>query len=85
MTDIPGVLALSIPIVAIVVFGIKGILRLLVQHRERMAMIEMGLHPDYPPPDDAGAEPASPGPASRAQVQPLRPVVEGSAKSVGEK
>ncbi len=43
-------LALMIPIVAIVsvflVGGILGMTRLIFRHRERMAMIERGMHPD---------------------------------------
>jgi hypothetical protein len=50
----PGVLALLIPILAIL--GGCGIVfaKLWVRHRERMAMIQMGMHPDDPgDPDDA--------------------------------
>ena len=43
-------LALLIPIVAIVsvflVGGILGLTKLIFRHRERMAMIERGMHPD---------------------------------------
>jgi hypothetical protein len=43
-------LALMIPIVAIVsvfvVGGILGLTKLIFRHRERMAMIERGMHPD---------------------------------------
>jgi hypothetical protein len=52
MHDIPGILALSIPIVAIVTGGAVVIARMVIKHRERMGLIEMGLHPDYPPLDD---------------------------------
>ena len=45
----PAVLALLIPIVAIVMTGIVGILKCMNTHRERMAMIEQGMHPDSPP------------------------------------
>jgi len=48
----PATLVLLIPIVAILVGGITGIVKLLLRHRERMAMIERGLHPDYPPEED---------------------------------
>lgn len=48
----PATLVLLIPIVAILVGGITGIVKLLLRHRERMAMIERGLHPDYPPEQD---------------------------------
>lgn len=45
----PNTLALMIPITCIVVFGIVRIAKMLIHHRERMAMIERGMHPDYPP------------------------------------
>lgn len=35
-----------IPIVAILVWGILSLVKLFVRHRERMAMIERGMHPD---------------------------------------
>lgn len=38
-----------IPIVAIVMAGIVKIVKLLIQHHERITMIEMGMHPDFPP------------------------------------
>ena len=41
--------ALMIPVVAIVVGGIVAIAKLLIRHRERMTMIEHGIHPDYQP------------------------------------
>ena len=44
----PDVLALSIPIVAIVMCGVIVVSRMLIKHRERMALIEQGMHPDYP-------------------------------------
>ena len=49
---VPG-LALCIPIVAIIVGGITAIVRRLIVHRERMAMIQQGLHPDHSPEEDA--------------------------------
>ena len=45
----PGRLAIMIPIVLIISGAITNIVKRVVSHRERMAMIEMGLHPDYPP------------------------------------
>jgi hypothetical protein len=46
----PDQLALMLPIVAIVcaflVGGILGLTKLIFRHRERMAMIERGMHPD---------------------------------------
>ena len=35
-----------VAITAILVWGIMGIVKLLIRHRERMAMIERGMHPD---------------------------------------
>lgn len=32
-----------------IVVGIVFIAKALIRHRERMAMIERGMHPDYPP------------------------------------
>jgi hypothetical protein len=46
------ILALLIPIVAIVVGGIIVVAKFIINHHERMAMIDKGLHPDYPPEDD---------------------------------
>ncbi|MGO9113924.1 MAG: hypothetical protein ACLP9L_32240 [Thermoguttaceae bacterium] len=42
----PATLVLMIPIVAILVGGITGIAKLIIRHRERMAMIERGMDPD---------------------------------------
>ncbi len=53
----PDTLALMIPVVAILVGGIIAIMKILIHHRERMTMIERGIHPDYPPdelPEDEG-------------------------------
>ena len=44
----PATLVLMIPIVAILVGGITGISKLIMRHRERMAMIEQGMDPDRP-------------------------------------
>jgi Flp pilus assembly protein protease CpaA len=43
--DHPDTLVLAIPIVAILIGGVVSITRLLIRHRERMAMIERGMHP----------------------------------------
>ncbi len=45
------VLVFSIPIVAIIGGCITGIVKMLITHRERVKMIENGIHPDYPPVD----------------------------------
>ena len=44
----PATLIFMIPIVAILVGGIISISKMLVRHRERMTMIERGMHPDHP-------------------------------------
>lgn len=53
----PDVLALAIPIVLIIVFATTKIIKSLIVHRERMAMIEHGIHPDFPPEDDLESRP----------------------------
>ena len=37
-----------IPIAAIVVGGVIGLAKLILNHQERLAMIERGIHPDAP-------------------------------------
>ncbi len=44
----PAVLALLIPVLGILVGGTIAILSILIRHRERMAMIDAGMHPDRP-------------------------------------
>lgn len=44
----PETLAIGIPLLGILVGGIVAISKLLMRHRERMAMIERGMHPDFP-------------------------------------
>jgi hypothetical protein len=46
----PGRIAVMIPVIAIIVFGGAGIVDSIIKHRERMTMIEMGIHPDQPQP-----------------------------------
>jgi hypothetical protein len=46
----PGVLGLLIPIVAIVSWASIAITKMIIAHRERIAMIERGRFPDMPPP-----------------------------------
>ena len=48
----PEILALLIPIVAIVVGGLVAIIKMMIRHQERMAMIERGMHPDHPDEDE---------------------------------
>jgi hypothetical protein len=42
------ILPLLIPIVGIISITIAVIVKKAFAHRERMAMIERGIHPDYP-------------------------------------
>ena len=51
----PDVLGCMIPIVLIVMFGGVKIVKSLIVHRERMSLIEMGIHPDFPPDDAPGS------------------------------
>lgn len=44
----PGVLALLIPVVAVVGGITAGITKMVIQHRERMAKLEQGIDPDAP-------------------------------------
>ncbi len=44
----PQLIVFLIPIVAIIAFALIVIVKLLIRHRERMAMIERGMHPDHP-------------------------------------
>ena len=45
----PEIIVFMIPIVAILVGGAISILKMWIKHRERMGLIEHGIHPDYPP------------------------------------
>lgn len=45
--------ALCIPISAIVMGGLVKIVQMIIRHRERIALIRAGIHPDWPPPDEA--------------------------------
>ena len=42
----PATLALLIPILAVVFCGIGVIVRMVIRHRERLALIENGMDPD---------------------------------------
>ncbi len=46
-----------VAIVAILVGGINGFLATLIRHRERMAMIRHGMHPDAVTPADPHTKP----------------------------
>ena len=44
----PQVLSMLIPISAILMVGAVMITKLIIRHRERLAMIEQGMNPDAP-------------------------------------
>jgi hypothetical protein len=46
----PAVVGALIPIVAILGGFAFAITKAIIRHRERLAMIERGMHPDAPPP-----------------------------------
>ncbi len=51
-------LAVSIPILAILAGVVIALTSMWMRHRERMAMIERGMHPDHPPEEaDAASSP----------------------------
>ena len=45
----PAVLGTMIPLAVIIGFFAKSIVGRITTHRERLAMIEQGMHPDQPP------------------------------------
>ncbi len=56
----PEVLVFLVPISAIFVGGILGVTKLLIKHRERIALIERGIDPDAPHGESgSGQDPAS--------------------------
>jgi hypothetical protein len=44
-----------IPLAAITIGGVGAIMKMVMNHRERMAKIGMGIDPDAPPQDDSTA------------------------------
>jgi len=52
----PDFVVFLIPITAILVGGVIAITKMGIAHRERMAMIQQGIHPDYPPEEAPEAE-----------------------------
>ena len=46
------ILVFAVPIIAIIGGCITGIVKMLITHRERVKMIESGIHPDYPPDEE---------------------------------
>jgi hypothetical protein len=68
----PAILALLIPLAAIVGGVGIGLARMWMRHRERMAMIEMGMHPDSPEDPEllsSGERAELPARASRAETR----------------
>ena len=49
----PDTMVFLVAIVAILVCGLLAVTKLVIRHRERIAMIEQGMHPDERP-GDAG-------------------------------
>ena len=64
----PVVLIFLVPVVALVGGTVTSLVKKHYRHRERMAMIAQGIHPDYPPADYAedGAYDADSGEASQS-------------------
>ena len=46
------IMVFSIPIVAIVCGSTVAIVKMVINHRERMGLIQHGIHPDYPPEEE---------------------------------
>ena len=49
------ILVFGIPIVAILCGSTTAIVKMVIRHRERMRMIEQGIHPDLPPEEELDA------------------------------
>lgn len=47
----PDMIAVLIPIIAIVTLGAVWITKMVITHRERMAMLEIGINPNQRPSD----------------------------------
>jgi len=63
----------GLPVVIIGFQAVVAIVTAVIKHRERMAMIEQGLHPDYPPEQPGiGDHPARP-PDGMDETQPYVP------------
>ena len=58
----PDILFFLIPVMAILVWGAIAITRMIILHRERLALIEHGFHPDQPPPKAGSPQGAPPPP-----------------------
>jgi hypothetical protein len=48
----PDVVVFLIPIVAIIAGATIKIVKMVHAHNERIAMIQQGMHPDFPPDND---------------------------------
>jgi hypothetical protein len=71
----PAVVWVFIPIVAILVGAIAKIVQRSQEHRERMAMIAAGMHPDYPSDDEElAAESTTRGKVHLGETAPHRPL-----------
>jgi hypothetical protein len=49
----PDLIWIIIPVTAILIGGTLAVLQQIHRHQERKAMIDQGIHPDYPPDDEA--------------------------------
>jgi hypothetical protein len=56
--DVLGILFVTVCVITGVVSAtILGIVKMVHKHSERIAMIEHGIHPDYPPDDEKTQNP----------------------------
>jgi hypothetical protein len=53
----PEIVGMLIPIAAIAMVGAIAITKLVIRHRERLAMIERGMNPDAPPQERGRQDP----------------------------
>ena len=53
----PDFVVFLVPISLFVIGGVIAITKIVISHRERMAMIERGIHPDYPPEEETAETP----------------------------
>ena len=63
-------LVFGLPIVAIGFSSVVTITKALIKHRERMAMIEQGLDPDYGPEEPEDEDSPAPRPGNLDETQP---------------
>lgn len=55
----PDVVWVLVPVVAIIIGGVIAVVQMVIAHRERMAMIEQGMHPDEQKQSEPEERPAS--------------------------